>query len=1010
MIDTKSGGTLPTHSGTGRFGTDPWILTEDRLDPAQLPATETLFSIGNGYLGIRAAFEERKPVYHAGTYINGFYETKPIIYGEHAYGFARNRQTMLNVTDGTVIELWIDDDPFDLTTGTIHRYSRSLEMRSGLLRREVEWESPSGKRIRLEVKRLVSFTRMNLAAFSWRCETVGRDAVLTIVSSLDGGIRNLVGFEDPRVGSSFKEQVLLLQNRRVEDGFASLRHITRNSRMSLVCGMRNTLNTGCRYAVRSGQGNQDVSTRYTVWAGPDCPVELSKYVSYYTSRDARPSQLQLLSRIGVEEASADGFARLEEEQRLVMDEFWTNSHVEIDGDPLLEQSLRFNLFQILQGTGRTGTTSIAAKGLSGEGYDGHYFWDGETYVLPIYVYTHPELARKLLEYRFNTLPQARDRAKVLGHRGALYPWRTIGGEEASAFFPAGTAQYHINADIIYALRKYVDATGDRMFLVRYGAEMLFETARFWRDLGAYIPGKGFCWHVVTGPDEYSAMVDNNVYTNMMARHHLQFAAETARWLREEIPDAYRQLAGKIELADEEVEEWRRAAERVYIPFNRKLGIYPQDDTFLDKPHWDFSKSGRDKHPLLLHFHPLVLYRHQICKQPDLVLAQFFLGDRFSMAEKKRNFDYYDPLITGDSSLAPCVQSIVSAEIGYVDHAYQYFMKTARMDLDNINGNVKDGVHIAAMAGTWVALVYGFGGMRDYGGKLSFHPVLPKSWRRIAFRVRVQESQLQVEVDRKAVTYTLVAGDRLVFRHQREDLVLEQGGSVRRNLAPKLEAVIMDLEGVIIDTAEYRYRAWKRLSEEQGLRFDRGFNERLRDVGRMRSLELILDNSETDREDGDKSALVARQDSIYTEYLKGLTAEDVLPGALPFLTELKQRGIRTALSSKSRNALLIVDRLQVAEYFDVIVDPREVLMYKPDPETYFKAADLLNVPYGNCAGIDDSEVGIAAINAANMFSLGIGRHLEDADLAIGDTAELSVETLMRIFSRKSEPPPPQEEIR
>ena len=505
------------------YGTDPWKIVEREFHPERIAASETLFALANGYLGMRGAFEERTFTYHPGTYINGIYETKPIVYGETAYGYAKLSQTILNLPDTAIVRLYVDGDLFDLSTGTVVSYLRELDMSRGVLFRALEWESPSGKRIRLESERLVSFTRRHVAALSWRCSTVGCEATLTIVTEMNGAVRNLVGFEDPRVGASFKGPVLRPLSRKLDGTAASMRYVTRNSRFTVVCASDDRIETGNRITVRTETDRHRVMNRYTVYALPDEPVALERFSAYYTSRDAAPARLSRLARKEVERAKTAGFETLRSEQRAYMERFWRRSDIAIEGDPLMSQSLRFNLFHLLQGSGTDGFTNAPAKGLTGEGYEGHYFWDSEIYVLPVFIYSHPDLARKMLEYRYRTLDRARERAAELSHRGALFPWRTIDGNEASAYYPAGTAQYHINADIVYAMKKYIEITGDASFLRDCAAETALETARFWISLGDWIPGRGFCFNTVTGPDEYSALVNNNVYTNLMAKMNLEFA-------------------------------------------------------------------------------------------------------------------------------------------------------------------------------------------------------------------------------------------------------------------------------------------------------------------------------------------------------------------------------------------------------------------------------------------------------------------------------------------------------
>ncbi|MFN8631299.1 MAG: glycosyl hydrolase family 65 protein, partial [Chloroflexota bacterium] len=500
-----------------------------------------------------------------------------------------------------------------------------------------------------------------------------------------------------------------------------------------------------------------------------------------------------------------------------------------------------------------------------------------------------QIARKLLQFRIWTLPQARARATEMAERGALFPWRTINGHEASAYYPAGTAQYHINADIALGLVRYVGATGDRSILLDGGAELMFETARLWMSLGATIEARGgaFCINGVTGPDEYTALVDNNTYTNLMAQAHLRHAARMSDDLAAQEPAAFARIAATLGLQPEEVAAWRSAADRMRVPRDPALGIHAQDDSFLGLERWDFASTPPDHYPLLLHYHPLVIYRHQVLKQPDVVLAQVLLAHEFTSAEKRRNFAYYDPLTTGDSSLAPCIQSVAAAELGYADSAYDYFMRTARMDLDDINGNVEHGVHIAAMAGSWVSLVYGFAGLRDDDGILSFAPRVPASWRRLAFRIGAAATCLRVEVTPTSAVYEVESGPAITMRHFAEEITVHPAQPAVFDLRPRLRGVVFDLDGVLTDTAELHYRAWQRLADEEGMAFDRSVNERLRGIGRMDSLQIMLEHAgRTGDSDAQKLSLAERKNSYFRELIAGVTPADLFPGIAELLADLR----------------------------------------------------------------------------------------------------------------------------
>ena len=738
------------------YPVDPWRIRELELDPSQAARNETIFSLANGHLGMRGNLDESAGNVVHGTYVNGFYEEAPIAYGEAAFGFARNHQVLLNVADGKRLQLVVGDEPLDLSTGTVEASERSLDLRTGVLTRTVRWRSPGGTSVEVTTRRLVSFARSEIAAIELAARVTGESgAALRVESAINARVRNQEASADPRVGAHLPpEGALLTVHHESDGGWGAVVQRTRVTHLAIAAAADHLVHVdrGAAPTVTATDDEDGVMVVIAADVPAGATLTVTKLLAYCTSLDHPEETLVERARAALDLARDVGFDALVDEQRAVLDRFWATSDVEIDGDGALQQGVRFNLFSLFQSAGRDGRTSLAAKGLSGEGYEGHYFWDTEIFALPFFAYTQPAIARALLRYRCGILDKARARAAEMSQAGALFPWRTIGGEEASAYFPAGTAQYHINADIAYAIGKYVAATGDRTLLADGGAEVVFETARLWADLGDYIPARdgAFCINEVTGPDEYTALVNNNGYTNLMAQAHLRFAARLSGELAAEAPEVYGQLAARIGLVPAEVEAWRRAADAMRIPRDAALGVHAQDDSFLDRAPWPFATTPESDYPLLLHYHPLVIYRHQVLKQSDVVLAQVLLSSEFSTAEKKRNFDYYDPLTTGDSSLSPPIQSVAAAELGYADVAYRYFMQTARMDLDDINGNVSHGVHVAAMAGSWVSLVYGFAGLRDDDGAIAFSPRLPGQWDRLAFRLLVGGTTLAVTITRHAV--------------------------------------------------------------------------------------------------------------------------------------------------------------------------------------------------------------------------------------------------------------------
>lgn len=978
------------------YPSDAWKIRETSFDPSLAARNETIFALGNGHLGMRGNLEEGRCVGVTGTYINGFFEETPIVYGETAYGYARNRQVMLNVADAKVIRLFVDDEPLDLSSGWLLSYERRLDLREGVLVRTLSWRSPAGRRIDLTVRRLVSLTRRHVAAIEYVLASF--EGAARLESAVDGGVSNQAAGADPRVGAHFHERPLQTIHVEGTGRRAALVQQTRNTKLTLACVVDHDLASGGGKE-RMDVGAESATLRVDAARRGGQSVRLVKYIGYCTSLECPASEAQGRAADAVDKAMRAGFETLCAEQAGYLKSFWERADVRIEGDDSLQQGLRFNIWSLLQSAGRDGRTSVAAKGLSGEGYEGHYFWDTEIYVLPFFVYTSPDIARSLAQYRIRLLDKARTRAAEMSQRGALYPWRTIGGEETSPYYPAGTAQYHINADIVYALKKYVDATGDRAILLEGGAEMVFETARLWADLGDFIPEMNgdFCIDEVTGPDEYSALVNNNLYTNLMAQEHLLFAADLSDELAASSPEQYRRIASTLSLLPEEVQGWKEAARRMRIPYNRDKGIHAQDDLFLTRARWDLQNTPRENYPLLLHYHPLVIYRFQVLKQPDVVLAQVLLGEKFSAADKKRNFDYYNRLTTGDSSLSPCIQSVAAAELGYTEEAYRYFSHTARMDLDDVNGNVADGVHMAAMAGTWISLLYGFAGMRDRVGALSFSPRLPSRWKSLAFRLQYKGRSLAITITHEKAAYDVLDGDPLAVVHRGREIVVSRGSAVSCTLAPALECVIFDLDGVLASTAELHFRAWKRLCDELGISFDRKVNERLKGVSRNESLEIILTESGASFPPAEKLRLAERKNGYYRELIGGVTPGDLLPGMGDLLARLKEAGIKMAVASVSHNVWEVVRRLGIEGVVDHVVDPAAVVKGKPDPEIFFRAAESLGMPFENCSGIEDSQAGIQAIIDARMFAVGIGAGLQDAHWLLEDTTGLTLKNLDRKFT-------------
>jgi alpha,alpha-trehalose phosphorylase len=756
------------------FPLDPWRLVESGYDACHLGRNETLFAVANGYLGMRGNVEEGRESFAHGTYINGFHETFTIQHAEEAFGFARVGQTMVNVPDAKLIRLYVDDEPLLLSIADLDSYDRTLDFRSGRLTRSLVWRTPAGKRVRVESSRMVSMTDRHLAVMTFEVTLLDGDAPVAISSQLlnrqDGEdeyhVRSAAMGQgaDPRKTATFERRVLTPQSigDRAEDSDRMILGFRcAESGMTLGVAVDHVFETDNAFECNHHVDPDVARMTFRVDARAGVPIRLVKYAAYHTSRGVPVRELVSRCRRTLDRVGVDGHDRLVSAQRSWFDGFWERSDVEVEGPPEVQQAVRWNLFQLAQAGGRAEGSGIPAKGVTGSGYSGHYFWDTEIYTLPFFTYTTPSCSRSALRFRYGLLADARLRAQQVTQRGALFPWRTINGEEASAYYAAGTAQYHIDADISYALSQYVAATGDLEFLQREAVDILVETARMWADLGFWrVNGDGvFHIHGVTGPDEYTTVVNDNLFTNVMAQGNLRDAAQTVRWLRSHDPDGYARMVARLGLEDGEPDEWERAAERMFVPFEPHLGIHPQDAHFLDREVWDLEATPPDRRPLLLHYHPLVIYRFQVIKQADVVLALFLRGEAFTDEQKRANFEYYDPITTGDSTLSAVVQSIIAAEVGYHELALRYFYQALFVDLADLHANACDGVHVASTGGVWSSLVYGFGGFRDAGGRYTVDPRLPEAWTSMTYRVTLAGARVRVRVERDEVTLALESGNR-----------------------------------------------------------------------------------------------------------------------------------------------------------------------------------------------------------------------------------------------------------
>jgi len=747
------------------YGVEPWCLTESHLDLGLLAQSESVFALSNGHIGMRGNLDEGEPHGLPGTYLNSLFELRPLPYAEAGYGYPDTGQSVINVTNGKIIRLLVNDEPFDIRYGTVQSHTRTLDLRAGTLTRKVTWTSPAGHTVEVESVRLVSLTQRAMAAIRYRVKPVDDKLRLVVMSEIVANEEIPVASSDPRA-AAILERPLVGEEHYAVDGDnprAVLVHGTRSSKLRLAAGMTHNVYGPARMATSTESFDDMGRLLVADEVAPDEELCLEKFIGYgWSAQRSRPA---LIDQVAGAMAAAKlvGWDGMVAEQRQFLDEFWEGADVEVDGDVEVQQAVRFGLFHILQAAARTENRPIPAKGLTGTGYDGHIFWDTETFVLPVLTYTWPSAAADALRWRFLTMDLAKDHAAELGLDGAAFPWRTIRGQECSGYWPAGTAAFHINADIAAAVVSYLDATQDRDFEREIGLPLLVETARLWRSLGQHDAHGEFRIDGVTGPDEYSAVKDNNLYTNLMAQHNLAAAADLAEKLHQE--------ARELDVTTEETASWRDAAHDMYIPYDERLQVHPQHDGFTSYARWDFKETPEDHYPLLLHYPYFQLYRKQVVKQADVVLAMQLRPDAFTPEQKRRNFDYYEGITVRDSSLSPCTQAVMAAEVGHLDLAYDYLAEAAFMDLEDREHNTKDGLHIASLAGAWTALVSGFGGMRVTNGQLCFAPKLPPGIIGLSFRMRYRDRIILVAIHDHGATYSLLAGDPLEISHHGDPLTI-----------------------------------------------------------------------------------------------------------------------------------------------------------------------------------------------------------------------------------------------
>ncbi|HZU48125.1 MAG TPA: glycoside hydrolase family 65 protein, partial [Mycobacterium sp.] len=655
------------------FPVEPWQVRETRLDFNLLAQSESLFSLSNGHIGIRGNLDEGEPHGIPGTYLNSFYEVRPLPYAEAGYGFPEAGQTVVDVTNGKIIRLLVDDEPFDVRYGELLDHERCLDLRAGTLTRRAHWRSPAGKQVKVVSTRLVSLAQRSVAAIEYVVEAIDEFCRVTLQSELVANEDLPESSSDPRVAAVLDNPLEAVEQDCSEQR-AMLMHRTRASGLMMAAAMDHQIEVPGR--VEFDTDTRPDLARTTVICGlrPGQKLRIVKYLAYgWSSLRSRPA-LRDQAVAALTGARYSGWQGLLDAQREYLDDFWDSADVEVEGDPVVQQAVRFGLFHILQASVRAEVRAIPGKGLTGSGYDGHAFWDTEGFVLPVLTYTAPHAAADALRWRAATLDLAKERAAELGLEGAAFPWRTIRGQECSGYWPAGTAAFHVNADIAMAFERYRIVTGDHSVEEDCGLEVLIETARLWHSLGHH--DRHGVWHLdgVTGPDEYTAVMRDNVFTNLMAAHNLRVAADACT--------RHPEKARALGVSTEETAAWRDAANAAHIPYDEELGVHQQCEGFTTFAEWDFDKNTT--YPLLLHEPYVRLYPAQVIKQADLVLAMQWQSHAFTPEQKARNVDYYERRTVRDSSLSACTQAVMCAEVGHLELAHDYAYEAALIDLRDLH--------------------------------------------------------------------------------------------------------------------------------------------------------------------------------------------------------------------------------------------------------------------------------------------------------------------------------------
>ncbi|TAG10669.1 MAG: beta-phosphoglucomutase [Verrucomicrobia bacterium] len=967
---------------------DPWIIEEKGFHTERGKCSESIFALANEFMGARASFEEGySGESMQGAYFNGIYERGDHHYATEFKGFAKQWTYMVNSVDWLNTKIVWDGVTLDLARVNVRDFNRKIDMRRGVLERSFVWQSNEGRELKITFERFLSMTDSRLGMQRIRFEALNFDGSIELTLALDWNtlyhLRNTRPWSVVQKSCSTSRIACLgrteSSGHRVYAAFET-RGAWQPEVMDepLLCGHRGTIDLTV--------GNAVSVTRH-------CSFESEKDVSL-----SHDQVWQVASAAADQRLSNSSWDSALAEHLQYWEKVWDHLDIVIEGDDANQQGFRYCLFNLHQTYhGADSRFNIGAKGLTGEHYWGVTWWDTETYCLPFYLFNNPTAAKNLMAYRHRTLAGALTRANQLNLTGARYPMCTIDGEETCDVWQHGDLEIHVSAAVAYGVWKTHHITQDDVFLFDTGAEILFQVARFYLSRGGWGQRTGrFGFWGVMGPDEMHMMVNNNAYTNFMAAKSMRFACDAYQLMQQKSPEKFADLTARIQLTSQEVNAWKIAADGMEMMKDEASGIYEQHEGFFNLPHINYQEIPDDQFPVLKKWPYIDLFRYDLIKQPDVLLFQFLFASEFSDEDLRVNMNYYEPRCSHESSLSPAIHSILAARLGRLKQAYDYARYASRLDLDDYNNNTDEGLHVTSMAGAWMNLIYGFGGLQSDGPVLSFRPSIPPGWQRFSFRLLVgDDSLLAVSVSRSEAEFKVLEGGSInltIFGNLHEvgaNPVVVAMPDDRVGQEPKVKAVIFDLDGVIVSTDHFHFLGWKRLADEEGVPFTEADNDRLRGVSRMESLDILLEKSNKAYSEEEKIALAERKNGYYRELLQEITPADILPGAGEWLASLKQAGILVAIGSSSKNTPTILQRIGLADAFDAVADGNDITRSKPHPEVFLLAAERLGVDPEACLVVEDAEAGVSAALAAGMHCLAVGAAHQDerAHFAARDLATM-----------------------